>query len=91
MSDGTIHVEKNAGPRLGANMVGGKIVIGGTVEDMMPTFTVDSTKAKVKIDDTEQALGPFYVFLGDLAEKGTGKIFANKTNNPSLKSYEKYL
>jgi formylmethanofuran dehydrogenase subunit C len=91
MSDGTIHVEKNAGPRLGANMVGGKIVVGGVVEAMMPTFTIDTTKPKVKIDDTEQAQGPFYVFLGDLAENGTGKLFVSKTNNPQLKTLEKYL
>lgn len=92
MSDGTIHVEKNAAPRLGANMVGGKIVVSGTVEDMMPSFTIDSSKPKVKIDDTESAQGPFYVFLGDLAENGTGKIFASKANNPQMKDiYEKYL
>ena len=92
MSNGTIHVEKNAGPRLGANMVGGKIVVGGLAEDMMPTFTVDTSKAKVKIDDTESAQGPFYVFLGDLAENGTGKLFVSKTNNPQLKNtYDKFL
>ena len=91
MSDGIIHVEKNAGPRLGANMVGGKIVVGGLAEDMMPTFTIDTSKPKVKIDDTESAQGPFYVFLGDLAEKGTGKIFVSKANNPKLKAYEKFL
>jgi len=91
MSDGTIRVEKNAGPRLGANMVGGKIVVGGTVEDLMPTFTIDSSKPKVKIDDTESAQGPFYVFLGDLGEDGTGKLFINKVSNPKLKVYEKYL
>jgi formylmethanofuran dehydrogenase subunit C len=92
MSDGTIHVEKNAGPRLGANMVGGKIVVGGAAEDLMPTFTIDNVKPKVKIDDTESATGPFYVFLGDLAEHGTGKLFVSKANNPQLKDiYEKYL
>ncbi len=91
ISDGTIYVEKNVGPRLGANMVGGKIVVGGLVEDMMPTFTIDTSKPKVKIDDTESAQGPFYVFLGDLAENGTGKLFVSKPNNPQLKHYEKFL
>ena len=91
MSDGTIHVEKNAGPRLGASMISGKIVVGGLVEDMMPTFTIDNSKPKVKIDDTESAQGPFYVYLGDLAENGTGKIFVSKANNPKLKAYEKFL
>lgn len=91
MSNGTVQVEKNAGPRLGANMVGGKLVIGGTVESMMPTFTIDGAKPKVKIDETEVAQGPFYVFLGDLAEKGTGKLFISKAANPQLKTYEKFL
>ena len=57
MSDGTIHVEKNARSRLGANMTGGKIIVSGVVEEMMPTFTIDSVKPKVKIDDTESAAG----------------------------------
>ena len=91
MSDGAIHVEKNATTRLGANMTGGKIIVSGAVEEMLPSFTIDGVKPKVKVDDTESAAGPFYVFLGDLAEKGTGKIFVSKANNPQMKSYEKYL
>lgn len=91
MRDGTIHVEKDAGTRVGTNMTGGKIIVSGKVEEMMPTFTIDNVKPKVKIDNTESATGPFYVFLGDLAEHGTGKIFVSKANNPHLKTYEKYL
>ncbi len=91
MSNGTIYVEKNARSRLGANMTGGKIIVSGVLEEMMPSFTIDNIKPKVKVDDTESATGPFYVFLGDLAEKGTGKIFVSKANNPLLKLYEKYL
>ena len=91
MSDGTIHVEKNARSRIGANMTGGKIIVSGVVEEVMPTFSIDSVKPKVKIDDAESAAGPFYVFLGDLAEKGKGKLFVSKANNPQLKTYEKFL
>ncbi len=91
MANGTIHVEKNASTRLGANMTGGKIVVSGYIEELMPSFTIDAVKPKVKIDETESAAGPFYVFLGDLAEKGNGKIFVSKANNPHLKTYEKYL
>ena len=82
MSDGAIYVEKECDVRAGACMTGGKIVIAGTIEEIMPTFTIDSVKPKVKIDDTQSVAGPFYVFLGDLAEHGTGKIFVNKANNP---------
>ena len=91
MSDGVIHVAKNAATRLGANMSGGKIVVSGFVEEVLPTFTIDNVKPKVKIDDTESVQGPFYVFLGDLAEKGSGKVFVSKANNPHLRTYEKFL
>ena len=59
--------------------------------EILPSFTIDSVKPKVKVDDTLNVPGPFYVFLGDLSEHGTGKIFANKAANPALKFYEKYL
>ncbi|HUJ84180.1 MAG TPA: formylmethanofuran dehydrogenase subunit C [Candidatus Acidoferrales bacterium] len=91
MSDGAILVDKECDTRAGALMTGGKIVITGTIQEVMPGFTIDSVKPKVKIDDTQSVTGPFYVFLGDLAEHGTGKLFVNKANNPQLKTYEKYL
>jgi formylmethanofuran dehydrogenase subunit C len=84
-------VDKDVDTRAGACMTGGKIVITGTIPEVMPTFTIDNVKPKVKVDDTTNVAGPFYVFLGDLAEHGTGKIFVNKMNNPQLKTYEKYL
>jgi len=91
MSAGAILVDKECDTRAGACMTGGKIVITGNIQEVMPTFTIDSVKPKVKIDDTQTVAGPFYVFLGDLAEHGTGKIFVSKANNPQLKTYEKYL
>ncbi len=91
VSSGTIYVEKNAGNRLGASMTGGKIVVSGSVDELMPTFTIDSVKQKVKIDETFKADGPFYVFLGDLAEHGNGKLFISKVNNNHLSKYEKFL
>ncbi len=83
MSDGAILVDKEVDVRPGACMTGGKIVITGTVEEVMPTFTIDSVKPKVKIDDTPIVAGPFYVFLGDLAEHGTGKIFVSQSQQPA--------
>jgi len=91
MRDGTIYVEKNAETRVGACMTGGKIVVGGFLEEVMPTFTIDSVKPKVKVEETESISGPFYVFLGDLAEQGNGKLFVSKGNNPHLNQYEKFL
>jgi formylmethanofuran dehydrogenase subunit C len=91
MSAGAIYVEKQCDVRAGACMTGGKIVIGGAVEEVLPSFTIDSVKPKVKIDDTQSVAGPFYVFLGDLSEHGAGKIFVSKANNPHLKAYDKFL
>ncbi|MGD6852131.1 MAG: formylmethanofuran dehydrogenase subunit C [Candidatus Bathyarchaeia archaeon] len=90
MSDGAIYVEKGCDVRAGACMSGGKIVVGGALE-ILPSFTIDGTKPKVKVDIETNVAGPFYVFLGDLSEHGTGKIFANKAANAALKFYEKYL
>jgi formylmethanofuran dehydrogenase subunit C len=92
MCEGAIHVEKKCATRVGANMSGGKIIISGCLEEPMPTFTIDSVKPKVKLDDTETVAGPFYVFLGDLAENNTGgKLFVSKANNPHLSRYERFL
>ncbi len=92
MSEGAVHVEKKCASRVGANMSGGKIIISGKLEEPMPTFSIDSVKPKVKLDDTETVQGPFYVFIGDLAESSTGgKVFASKVNNSHLSWYEKFL
>ena len=91
ISKGVIFVEKNAGNRLGASMTGGKIVVSGAIDELMPSFTIAGVKAKVKIDETFKAQGPFYVFLGDLAEKGNGKLFISKNSNSHLKQHEKFL
>jgi formylmethanofuran dehydrogenase subunit C len=91
MCDGAVHIEKNAGTRIGACMTGGKIVVSGFLEEVLPTFTIDSVKPKVKIEEGDSVTGPFYVFLGDLAENGRGKLFVSKTNNPHLSTYERFL
>jgi formylmethanofuran dehydrogenase subunit C len=92
MLKGTIYVEKECKTRVGASMTGGKIIVTGFLEEVMPTFTVDDIKAKVKIDADEKVSGPFYVFLGDLAEQGKGKLYVSKAANPHLGAiYDKYL
>lgn len=91
MREGTIYVKTGCGGRVGACMSCGKIIIGGAVESILPSFTVDSIKKKAKIEEGEDAEGSFYVFLGDLAENGNGKLYVSKTNNPQLSPYEKLL
>lgn len=88
---GVIHVGKNAGKRLGACMTGGKIVVSGKLDTIMPTFAIELIKKKVKIEADDKAVGPFYVFLGDLAESGKGKLFVSKEKNQQLSQYERFL
>lgn len=91
MYDGTIYVQKDAEPRIGACMTGGKIVVGGFLESVLPSFTIDAVKEKVKIDEDEAVVGPFYLFVGDLVERGSGKLYVSKERNAHLSDYEKFL
>jgi formylmethanofuran dehydrogenase subunit C len=91
MHDGTIYVQSACQGRAGACMVGGKIVVGGFLESVVPTFTIDSIRARVKVEEDEVVEGPLYMFLGDLTENGNGKLYVIKEKNPHLRHYEKYL
>jgi len=90
MKNGTIFVEGNSEGRAGAEMTGGKIVVCGNVPSVLPTFSIDSVKSKVKING-EEATGPFYLFIGDTTEEGEGKLYVSQASNPHLTFYEKYL
>ncbi len=91
MRNGTIYVQKDSEGRAGACMSGGKIVVGGCLDSVLPTFTIDSIKKKVKIKENEVVEGPFYLFLGDLTENGKGKLYVFKEKNPHLSPYEGLL
>jgi formylmethanofuran dehydrogenase subunit C len=91
MRNGTIYVQKDCRARAGACMTNGKIIVGGFLESILPTFTIDSIRGKVKIEEDETASGPLYVFLGDLAEDGNGKLYISKEKNPHLSSHERFL
>jgi formylmethanofuran dehydrogenase subunit C len=91
MRDGDIHVQGDCDERVGACMADGRIIVGGRLQSVLPTFTVDGIRPKVKIDDNETIQGTFYLFLGDLAECGKGKLYVSKQKNPQLRSYERFL
>jgi formylmethanofuran dehydrogenase subunit C len=91
MHKGTIYVQNDAEARAGACMTGGKIVVGGFLESVLPTFTIEGIKERVKIEEGETAEGPFYLFLGDLAEYGDGKLYVFKQKNPHMSCYEGFL
>jgi formylmethanofuran dehydrogenase subunit C len=90
MKDGAIVVHGNSRGRLGAFMTSGKIVVCGKAESVLPTFSIDKINRKTKIHGDEIA-GPFYVFVGDLAEHGNGKLYLSQTENEHLKSVELFL
>jgi formylmethanofuran dehydrogenase subunit C len=91
MRNGTIYVQGNCDERAGACMLGGKIVVGGALQSVLPSFSIDSIKPRVKIEENETIQGPFYVFLGDLVEYGKGKLYVSKQKNPQLSSCERFL
>jgi len=91
MHKGTIYVKKDCEGRVGACMLGGKIVVGGLLKTVLPTFTIEGIKKKVKIEENEAAEGPFYLFLGDLTENGKGKLYVFKEKNPHLNHFERLL
>lgn len=90
MKNGTILIKGNSQGRVGAGMLGGKIIVCGHVPSILPTFTIDDIKSSVKING-EKIEGPFYRFLGDLAEDGNGKLFISQRQNTHLKPYERLL
>jgi len=90
MKNGTILIVGNSDGRVGAEMTGGKIIVNGKLNEVLPTFLIDSIKPKVKVDGDEVA-GPFYTFVGDTVEEGEGKLYVSKTANPHLKFYEQFL
>ena len=90
MRKGTILIKGASLGRAGAQMTNGKIVLAGKSEDVMPTFTIEEIKGKVKVED-EKIDGPFYRFTGDLADNGKGKLFVSKEKNSYLAPYEQYL
>lgn len=90
MKNGTIVVFGKAEERAGAFMKGGKIILCNRVTSVLPTFTFDGLKGKAKAEG-ETFEGAFYLFVGDLAENGTGKLYVSKKHNPQLKSFERLL
>jgi len=90
MKNGTIFVRGDSEGRAGAEMTGGKIIVYGNLPSILPTFSIDSVRGKVKVNG-EEVTGPFYLFVGDLTEEGDGKLYVSQTSNPHLKFYEQYL
>ncbi len=90
MRGGTIAVQE-CEDRVRACMTEGKIVVLGSLTSVLPTFTLDGIREKTKAAENQPIKGPFYVFVGDLAENGSGKLYVSKDRNPHLSYYEKII
>ncbi|MEM2028697.1 MAG: formylmethanofuran dehydrogenase subunit C [Candidatus Bathyarchaeia archaeon] len=90
MLDGTILVHGDCAGKAGGGMLGGRIIICGYIPSVLPTFSIDDLRPSVNVDG-EKIVGPFYRFVGDMAEGGDGRLFVSKPKNTHLAFYEKYL
>lgn len=90
MNNGTIHVKGDSLGRVGGEMLGGKIVIEGHVPSVLPSFNITGIRQRVRVGEA-RIPGPFYLFTGDLADRGSGRIYLAQQANPHLHVYEKYL
>ncbi|MGQ9469892.1 MAG: formylmethanofuran dehydrogenase subunit C [Nitrososphaerales archaeon] len=90
MQGGTIFVSGSSSGRLGAEMVGGKVIVMGKVPDILPSFIIDEIRPNIKVG-ADKITGPFYSFTGDMTEGGNGKLFIYVPKNENLKKKEIYI
>jgi formylmethanofuran dehydrogenase subunit C len=90
MRNGTVLVEHACQGRAGAQMTGGRIILLGNAGGVLPSFHFEEIRERAKAGE-EKIPGPFYVFSGDINEKGKGQLFARVLDNADLKWNEKYL
>lgn len=90
MQGGTIFVSGSSAGRLGAQMTGGKVILMGKVDDVLPSFIVDEIRPNIKVG-ADKIAGPLYSFSGDMTEGGSGKLFIHALNNEHLKRKEAYI
>ena len=83
MLGGEILVQGDCGLRLGAEMKGGRIVVLGRIAGLMPSFTYTDIREKAKFAG-EKLRQAFYVYTGDVVEKGAGRLFIARCPNKHL-------
>jgi formylmethanofuran dehydrogenase subunit C len=90
MRGGVILARGNAMSRVGAGMMNGKIVILGNVPSILPSFTFEEVRKSTRVGD-DRVEGPFYLFSGDLAEDGEGRLYLAISENNHLHFIKRYL
>jgi formylmethanofuran dehydrogenase subunit C len=77
MKGGVIIIHKDAAPRVGGEMTKGKVIVLGRLAEVLPSFRSEGRVTNVKTgeDGSEEIVGPFNKFVGDLADNGKGEVY----------------
>ncbi|MFX1293512.1 MAG: formylmethanofuran dehydrogenase subunit C [Promethearchaeota archaeon] len=86
---GTIIVDGDVSPRVGGEMSGGKIIINGSLSEILPSFTYIGEVNEIEITEAEKISGNYLKFEGDFANispkaKSKGEIYLSKDKNKDL-------
>lgn len=90
MNGGTIYIKGGCGGGAGAFMKNGRIIVLGYIPSILASFSFEEVRTSIRVE-AERLKGRFYTFIGDLNEKGSGRIFVNADSNKHLSFYEKFL
>lgn len=90
MSGGTIYVKGGCGRGAGAFMKNGRIIVLGYIPSILASFSFEEIRASIRVE-AERLKGRFYTFVGDLSEKGSGRLFVNADSNRHLSFYEQLI
>lgn len=90
MTGGTLGIKGGCGMGVGAFMRSGKIVVLGYAPSIPPSFSFEEIRPRVRLG-AERVKGPLYLFIGDLNEKGSGRLFIHAEANKHLSFYERFI
>lgn len=86
---GTIIVDGDVDPRVGAEMSGGKVIINGKLSELLPSFSFIGEVNEIELNETEKITGTYLKFEGDFSNispkaKKKGEIYLSKAKNSDL-------
>ena len=86
---GTIIVDGDVDPRVGAEMSGGKIIINGKLIELLPSFSYIGEVKEIELSETDKVTGNYLKFEGDFANispkaKRKGELYLAKGKNQDL-------
>ncbi len=80
MKGGNILIMGDSGLYPGARMSGGRIIITGRVEDILPSFYIDSIVTGIKFKG-RKIEGRFAIFFGDVLMESRGRLIISYDHN----------